>query len=171
MVTRAADGSSRERPLLREAARVILLDDVGRVLLFRVADDGRRPRPLWITPGGGCHDGESFEETATRELFEETGLTGETLGPCIWTRRHVFEFKGVWLDEVEQFFVVRLAQAAEISTANFEAHEVTFMPEHRWWSANEIAASGDWFAPRLLATLLPPIVRGEYPVAPFDCGV
>jgi hypothetical protein len=45
------------------------------------------------------------------------------------------------------------------------------MPEHRWWSAADISASGDWFAPRNLASLLPPILRGEYPSEPFDCGV
>ena len=164
-------GSSRESALYRPAARVLLLDDQSRVLLFRVESAPQRPKPLWITPGGGCNDGESFEDAAARELWEETGIRCEQLGPCVWTRRHVFEFKGVWLDETERFYVVHLDHSPEISTANFEAHEVSFMPEHRWWSTDDIAASDHWFAPRQLATLLPPIAARAYPAEPIDSGV
>ena len=70
--------------IYRAAARILLLSVDDRVLLFRT--DVRR-RPLWITPGGGCEAGESFEKAAQRELWEETGLRTK-LGPCIWTRRH-----------------------------------------------------------------------------------
>jgi 8-oxo-dGTP diphosphatase len=31
---------------------------------------------VWLPPGGELHDGETPLEAATRELFEETGLTG-----------------------------------------------------------------------------------------------
>lgn len=170
-MTSPRPGSSREAPLYRPAARVLLLDDQGRVLLFRVEDGRGRGQPLWITPGGGCEQGESFEAAAIRELWEETGLRDAPMGPCVWTRRHVFEFKDIWLDEVERFFVLHLDHTPDISTANFEEHEVTFMPEHRWWTAGEIAASGQWFAPRHLAALLPPIVARDYPAEPVDTGV
>jgi len=154
-------------PLYRPAARVLLLDEAGRVLLFRT---NFRERPLWITPGGGLEDSESFEEAARRELWEETGIEAP-LGPCVWLRRHVFEFGDVLLDEDERFFVARLPVGAAVSTANFMAHEHAFMLEHRWWTVGEIGGSRDWFAPRQLAALLPPIAAGEYPAEPIDCGV
>lgn len=159
--------TSQQNPRYRPAARVVLLDPLDRVLLFRV---DLRQRPLWITPGGGLEGDESFEDAARRELWEETGIRSE-LGPCIWVRRHVFEFQGVWLDEVERFFVVRLDAAAEVSRANWLEHEHTFMTDHRWWQCDEIALSSDYFAPRRLSQLLLPLLSGEYPSEPIDSGV
>jgi 8-oxo-dGTP pyrophosphatase MutT (NUDIX family) len=163
-------GTSRDNPLYRPASRLLVVDPAKRLLLFRVAEESRRPRPLWITPGGGVHPGESDEDAARRELWEETGIEAE-LGPCVWVRRHLFHFRGaIWLDEVERFYLVRVDET-EITTEHFEAHEHAFMPEHRWWHADAIAASEDWFAPRRLGELLPPIIAGDYPDEPFDTGV
>ena len=46
----------------------------GRVLLQKRRDNG-----LWADHGGCVEIGETLEETARRELFEETGLTAEKL--------------------------------------------------------------------------------------------
>lgn len=61
-------------PLLLAAAGMIVQDDEGRILLQRRGDDG-----TWGIPGGALEPGESLEETARRELFEETGLTAVDL--------------------------------------------------------------------------------------------
>ena len=42
----------------RPAARIILLDPAGRVLLFRF-DPSDRP-PFWCTPGGALDPGEDY---------------------------------------------------------------------------------------------------------------
>ncbi|BCY11111.1 NUDIX hydrolase [Actinoplanes sp. L3-i22] len=62
------------RPLLLAAAGVVVLDDAGRWLLQQRVDDG-----LWGLVGGAVELGESFEDAARRELFEESGLSAELL--------------------------------------------------------------------------------------------
>ncbi|WP_250038317.1 NUDIX hydrolase [Paractinoplanes maris] len=62
------------RPLLLAAAGVIVVGESGRWLLQRRADDGR-----WGLIGGALELGESFEDGARRELFEESGLVAGSL--------------------------------------------------------------------------------------------
>ncbi|WP_240670619.1 NUDIX hydrolase [Actinoplanes solisilvae] len=62
------------RPMLLAAAGIVVVDDEGRWLLQRRVDDG-----LWGLIGGVVELGESFEDAARRELFDESGLTAGSL--------------------------------------------------------------------------------------------
>ena len=57
------------RPLQMVAGIVFLFDEQWRVLLQKRADDH-----TWCVPGGAMELGETPEEAARRETFEETGL-------------------------------------------------------------------------------------------------
>ncbi len=57
------------------AAATVLTDDAGRVLLVRHTYG----RLNWEIPGGLAMPGETLDETARRELLEETGLEVGTL--------------------------------------------------------------------------------------------
>ncbi len=58
------------KPLMLPGAVVLLIDQEGRILLQE-----RKPKRVWGLPGGIMELGESFEETARREVLEEAGLT------------------------------------------------------------------------------------------------
>ena len=62
-------------PLIQVGASVILEDGQGRILL-QLRTDNRR----WsFSAAGSMEPGEAAEDTARRELLEETGLTAHTL--------------------------------------------------------------------------------------------
>ena len=80
---------------MSEGADALVLDEAGRVLLVRRADDR-----CWAMPGGWVDAGESAERAAVREAFEETGLEVIVLRLLESTRRpasvhHTYECRVV----------------------------------------------------------------------------
>ncbi len=166
-----AEVGSRQNPEYRPAARVLLIDDRDRVLLFDVALPQRPDDRLWITPGGGLDPGETREDAALRELYEETGLRGVELGPCIWKRRHVWQWSNKWIESDEWFYLLRAPAFDAVATAPDE-WEMQYVLGHRWWSLTEMAADRETetFVPRSLPELLPPILAGNVPHMPIQVG-
>ena len=156
-----------DTPILRPAARVLLIDEQARVLLLR-ANVGEGD--VWITPGGALEPGESAEEAALRELREETGIENVELSICVWTRTHCFVWGGQSYEQQERFFVAR-AGSPSITMDGCGAQELAFLFEWRWWSADEIEQSKAVFAPRALAKILPPILACQYPDEPISVDV
>lgn len=62
------------RPLIIPGAAVLIVDEHNRLLLQH-----RKDNQQWGLIGGSMEVGESLEETAKREVFEETGLELEEL--------------------------------------------------------------------------------------------
>lgn len=148
----------------RPAARVVMVDDADRVLYLRAREGASGPT-FWVMPGGGLASRETFEQAAIREVYEETGLS-IALEACLWTRRHVFVWLGRELDQFEVFFLARVAGPMRLGTK-----PDNYVDGHRWWSLAELENSAEVFAPRSIARLVAPVLRGEYPREPFDCGV
>jgi 8-oxo-dGTP pyrophosphatase MutT (NUDIX family) len=160
-----------ERPLVRESARVLVIDGRDHVLLFQALVPGGT-RKLWVPPGGGLEDGESYEEAAVRELAEEIGLDGAKLECCIWHRNVVVQWGEGFVDSRERWFVARLDGIELDGHINPDEVERDLTLGYRWWSLEEIAAATDEvFVPRRLAVLLAPLLRREYPAEPVEIGL
>lgn len=155
----------QSRTLPRPVSRILVIDSRDRVLLFytKIAYGS-----FWLTPGGGLNPGESYEEGALRELWEETGLSGVDLSPCIWTVRFTFPYEDSYYDQSERYFLVRV-DALELNTEHWEETERGEIQEPRWWSLEEIAAAPDEpYRPANLAALLAPLLEGKLPPSPIE---
>jgi 8-oxo-dGTP pyrophosphatase MutT (NUDIX family) len=157
-------------PIVRPAARVLLIDDRERVLLFRGHDPAQPEVRFWFSPGGGIEPGESAEQAARRELWEETGLAEVDLGPHIWDRRHVVAFNSAVTDNRETWFLARVP-AFEIDTSGFTGIERLVMPEHRWWTVPALADTSDLLTPRDLARLVRDLLTDGPPEHPVTVPV
>jgi 8-oxo-dGTP pyrophosphatase MutT (NUDIX family) len=135
----------------RPAARILLTDADGRVLLFRFVPDDREP--FWCTPGGALDPGESYAEAARRELREETGIDCDC-GPEIARRQVEFvTIEGVAVSADERYFAVT-TDAAEIDCGGHTELERRIMREWRWFSRDELARIDEPCFPADLAALL-----------------
>ncbi len=110
------------RPVLLVGACVMVLDDQGRLLL-----EHRMDNHTWGLPGGAHEPGETVEESARRELFEETGLVcgdlslfGVYSGPELF-----YEYPNG--DQVHNVTLAYLCRAYRGTLAvSGESHEVKF---------------------------------------------
>ena len=141
----------------RPAARILLVDGAGRVLLFRfVADD--RP-PFWCTPGGAVDPGESYAAAARRELREEVGLDRDC-GPEVARRQVEFRsIEGVDVSADERWFRVDVDHW-EVSDAGHTALERRVMTSWRWFAPAELIGWPETIFPADLAMMLQSTARG-----------
>ena len=138
------------------AARVLLLDREGRVLLFQGWDPSApEAGEWWFTPGGGRDPGETAQECAVRELREETGLAlaPDVLGAVVHERLTVFPFDGTTYRQTEDYFLVRV-DAHDVDTSGFSDVENRFVLGHRWWHPDEIRTTGERFYPEELLDII-----------------
>jgi 8-oxo-dGTP diphosphatase len=157
---------------IRTAVRALLLDPDDRVLLVRF----EFPRvTVWATPGGGKEADEDDEVALRRELDEELGLTGITIGPHIWTRLHVIPFlDGNWDGQRDHIYLVRSDRFEPSPRLSWEQLRAERLYEMRWWTMEEIAAAGAAgvrFAPRRLPVRLAALLADGPPPYPVDVGV
>lgn len=142
--------------LQRPSSRLLVVDSRRRILLFRFE---HRNGPLsglifWATPGGAVDEGESFEDAARRELFEEVGLKVTDPGAQVARRIAVFALpSGEMVESDERYFVVRV-DGLTVSSANWTPLEHEVMAAHRWWDRADLAAATEQVWPENLTDIL-----------------
>ncbi|MET9778945.1 NUDIX domain-containing protein [Streptomyces sp. NPDC006367] len=146
---------------VREAARVIALDDDHRVLLLRYDENGG----FWATPGGALSGGETYAAAAVRELREELGVAEDAvvLGAQLAQRSREHAVGGRTVRQVERYFPARLT-AGDITPGR--ATQSDNIRDHRWWSLDELRATRETVYPCGLAGLVEKFLEHGVPARP-----
>ena len=118
----------------------------GGWVMAAIRPGGKEPG-VWALPKGLVGPGEGTEETALREVAEETGATGRLLGK-LGDVRYVYTWEGERVFKIVTFFLVRYTSGRLGNVPAEHAHEVA---EVRWLPLDD--------APQLLS------YRGEREMA------
>ena len=100
---------------------------------------GGKPSGVWALPKGLIGEGEKPEQTAVREVAEETGIDARSLGK-LGDVRYVYTWAGERIFKVVSFYLLRYSSGRLGDIPAEHAHEVE---EARWLPLEE--------APSLLA--------------------
>lgn len=151
----------------RKSSRAIVLNKQNQIFLFRYTFDFfAEQESIWITPGGGLDDGESFEEALKRELFEEMGIELTEPAPEIFYRFPLYELKsGETVQCEERFYLVRLDET-EFSCTGWTESEKKRMTAGRWWTLEEIKQSKETFFSKDILEILERLSQGDIPKEP-----
>lgn len=123
----------------------------------------------WEIPGGGIDPGETSDEAARRELYEETGIRAAEIGPCVWIQRNQFSFAGMHFDQHERIHVA-WCDELDVRPAGLEWIEASAFDGHRWWEVEELLASDVTVLPPGLRHHIADLSTGRLPERPIDIG-
>lgn len=154
----------------RSAVRLVVLDERGQLLLFHTRSPSYPELGLWWElPGGGIDPGESYVDTAVRELREETGLTATGIGTPTWRRTATFKMRAARRVQDEVVVTATVAGVApRIDVSAQLDYELDAYLDFRWWPPDELVAARPRCYPGRLPELLPAFLAGERIDEPFE---
>lgn len=101
-------------------------DGSGQLRAALIGRIDRRGRMLWSMPKGHVESGETVEETAMREVAEETGIRGQILG-SLGSIDYWFVSEGRRIHKTVHHFLLRY-QGGQLSDEDYEVSEVAWVP-------------------------------------------
>ena len=110
-----------------------------------IAADPNEPGRLayWVPPGGGLNEGETFEEAAVREIFEETGLRVSGKAQQIYTLEKPLRYGTELRLMHAQYYLFPYDGECEVAPCD-AGENIT---DVRWWTLEDFGMSPEVFVP------------------------
>ena len=144
----------------RHTARALIINPNQEVLLISV----KLPwltSPTWTLPGGGIEAGESAEECARREIFEETGFQYSGELNQHWFGITEFSHQGKSFRVHEQYFLATVSESFTPSMSHMMDYEKDFTVDIAWCGHEQLLK--EHCSPRQLHNMLNQVVNQNLP--------
>lgn len=153
----------------RPSARVLLVDDQERILLYRGLSPTKNPDYAWFTPGGGVQKGEALSVAASRELREETGYEAapDAFGPVVAFSSGLWRHSDGTLFRADDSFFLLRVPAFDIDISGMEDFELSLLDTHHWWPLPDLDTTNERVIPLHLATLVRRLLSDGIPREPI----
>ncbi|WP_329480262.1 NUDIX domain-containing protein [Kribbella sp. NBC_01484] len=152
--------------MARLAVKLVLLEEDHRLLLIH-AKDPQTQAECWYPVGGGVEPGETLQDAAVREAYEETGLVDLPPGLPVWRRDHLYEYDGRVV-EVHEEWLMYTVNHFEPAPAQLTEGEARSVVGFRWWRARELSEATETIYPPRLGRLLTDLLIDGAPPDPID---
>lgn len=155
--------------ITRKSSRAIILNSNNEIFLFEYHFDYfADENVVWITPGGGLEEGESFEMALHREIYEELGVQLNQNYRYIYYRNPIYSLKnGEKAQCEERFFLIHMHGEKFVFNHWTESEQLR-MQKGKWWSINEIRHSDDEFFTSDIIKILSNLALGKIPLEPLE---
>jgi 8-oxo-dGTP pyrophosphatase MutT (NUDIX family) len=148
--------------------KLLLLDEDDHLLLVH-GKDPQTQAECWYPVGGGIAPGETLQEAAAREAYEETGLVDLPPGRPVWRRDHTYEFDGRAID-VHEEWLLHAVDRFDPVPGQLSEYEARSILGFRWWRAQELVEAIETIFPPRLGQLLMGLLAHGAPAEPVDIG-
>ncbi|RVW02354.1 NUDIX hydrolase [Rhodococcus spongiicola] len=126
----AQSGAPRMRTVRETSAGGLVVDGLGgpkdKLCAALIGRTDRRGRLLWSLPKGHIEKGETAEQTAMREVAEETGIRGAVVA-ALGSIDYWFVTEGRRVHKTVHHYLMR-SLGGELSDADVEVTEVAWVP-------------------------------------------
>ncbi len=134
----------------RKSARALIINEKNEVLLEKFEfPKVKGNKVLWVTPGGGLKDDETYEIALERELYEELGLEVTINSNPVLVKDVLIEGKIEMFNSHEVYYLLNLNSNQVFNLKNMTKNEIDTLQGIKWWTLQELKEIANFAPPEI----------------------